>query len=470
MSRRVDSAHPSTSTTTAVGSSAERSTWWNRLPIAAAIVLLILLPLLFVSRGEKSEWNDCFVTAARHLAAREPIHSQGETYAYPPSMAFLSVGIGNLPLSWSLWTWGLVNVAATVLTFVGSWRLIGGPSLGQLDRRWAAVLALSLLLAVRWIVSPLEHQQFDMVIAACIVWGCVGIVARREVAGGLLLGVAASMKCTPLLFAPYLAWRGRWRAAVMVGVGAIALNIAPDLLLPKHAGGSYLVDWHRVFIAGVSDSAPGTWHSDITLNQSLGGLFNRLVRVGVPLELTNVEAVPLSADAARGIKYLTHCTGLLLLAATVLVGGRPLRTPAADDQPGKRDWLWAVEFSAIVSLMLLLSPMSSKAHYVVLWLPSLVIARQVLERPTTARYAVVALLAVTGTLTTKGLLGKSLGDLTLLWGLPTWHAIITLVALWEIHHAAQYENRVAPLTSEPAPARIIAKSQQRDRPQKANRK
>lgn len=470
MSRRVDSSHTPASTTAAATPAAQPSPWLARWPLVAAVALLIGVPLLFVTRGERSEWNDCFVTAAKHLAAREPIHSRGETYAYPPSMALLSVGVGNLPIHWSLWVWGLINVAATILTFVGSWRLIGGPSLGQLDRRWTAVLALGCFLAVRWGMSPLEHQQFDMVIAACIVWGCVGIVAKREVAGGLLLGVAASMKCTPLLFAPYLAWRGRWRAAVMVGVGAIALNIAPDLLWPQRAGGSYLLDWHRVFIAGVSDSAPGTWHSDITLNQSLGGLFNRLVRVGVPLELTNVDAVPISVDAALGIKYLTHCTGLLLVAATVFVGGRPFRAPAVDDQPVKRDWLWAVEFSAIVSLMLLLSPMSSKAHYVVLWLPSLVIARQLIERPTAARYGIVVLLAITGTLTTKGLLGKSLGDLTLLWGLPTWHAIITLVALWEIHHAAQFASHDPAPATEPAPSQRTAKSHQPDRRQKSGRK
>jgi hypothetical protein len=441
MSRRVDSSHPTKKTPLESQPAIERSSWLERAPLLAAVALLIALPLLFVSRGDKSEWDDCFVTAARHLAAREPIHSLGETYAYPPSMAFLSVGIGNLPLKWSLFAWGLVNVAATVLTLVGSWRLIGAPSLKQLDRRWLAVLGVSTLLAVRWVVSPLEHQQFDMVIAACIVWGCVWIVARRDLAGGLMLGVAASMKCTPLLFAPYLAWRGRWRAATMVAVGAIALNLAPDLLMPQRDGGSYVLDWHRVFIAGVSNSAPGTWHSDIALNQSLGGLFNRLVRVGFPLETSNVDAVPLSSEAMRGIKYMTHGTGLLLLAVTVLVGGRPLRAPASDDQPARRDWLWAVEFSAIVSLMLLLSPMSSKAHYVVLWLPSLVIARQLVDRPSALRYGLVALLAITGTLTTKGLIGKSIGDLTLIWGLPTWNAILTLVALWEIHHSAPKDEQ-----------------------------
>lgn len=435
MSRRVDTSHDSRSTPI----ESQTPTWLRHAPIAVGLALLIVVPLLFVSRGEKSEWNDCFVTAAHHFAVRESICNEGESYAYPPSMAFWSFGIGVLPLKWSLFVWGLVNVVATGATFVGCWRLIGGPRLNELSYRWWGVALVGGALAVRWIVSPLEHQQFDMVIAACVVWGCLKIVEQREWTGGVLVGLGASMKLTPLLFAPYLAWRGRWRAATMVALGAVAWNVLPDVVWPQRDGGSYVVDWYRVFVAEVRDSAPGTWHSDVTLNQSLGGLFNRLWRVGLPTTVADLAAVEVSPEAARGIKYLTHGTGLLLLAITALIGGRPFRAPAADANPTRRDWLWSVEFAAIMTLMLLLSPMSSKAHYVVLWLPSLVIARQYLARPTAVRGMLVTVLLITGTLTTKGLIGKSLGDLTLVWGLPTWHAILTLVALWEIHWAGQLE-------------------------------
>jgi hypothetical protein len=40
------------------------------------------------------------------------------------------------------------------------------------------------------------------------------------------------------------------------------------------------------------------------------------------------------------------------------------------------------------------------------------------------------LLIVTGPLTSKGLTGKALGDLTLAWGFPTWYALILLLGMW----------------------------------------
>ena len=405
----------------------------RRAPAALVLMLVIVLPVLFVSRGTNSEWNDCFVTAAHHMAAREAIHHTNESYAYPPSMTFVSLPIGVLPLPWSLFAWSLVNIAATIATFYYSWKLIGGPALAKASATWWGVFGLGLLLCFRWIISPLEHQQFDMVIAALITAGGWAVASGKNVRGGLLWGVAASMKCTPLLFAPYLAWRGRWLAAVLVVVAAVGMNVLPDLVVPQASGRSYVADWYRMFLKDVGSAAPGTWHSDLTLNQSLGGLFNRWARVGWPWSVENLEQTALPADAARQLKLLTYGAALLLVGATAWIGGRPFRGPQANtgETPGRQtNLIWAAEIGAVACLMLLLSPMSSKAHYVVLWLPSLLVARLAIERPSATWRVLVVLLAITGTLTTKGMVGKNLGDLTLTWGFPTFFAILMLVAMW----------------------------------------
>ena len=410
--------------------------WKTRGVVAPAVLVLLLvivLPVLFVSRDKNSEWNDCFVTAAHHMAVREAIHHTNESYAYPPSMTFVSLPIGVLPLSWSLFAWSLVNVAATVATFYYSWKLIGGPSLAKASATWWGVFGLGLLLCFRWIISPLEHQQFDMVIAALIAAGGWAIVRGKDVRGGLLWGVAASMKCTPLLFAPYLAWRGRWLAAVLVFVAAVGMNVLPDIVVPQVSGNSYLADWYRVFLRDVGGAAPGTWHSDLTLNQSLGGMFNRWARVGWPWTVENLEQTALPADAARRLKFLTYGAAPALVAATAWIGGRPFRSPQAalTGNPDRQtNLIWAAEIGAVACLMLLLSPMSSKAHYVVLWLPSLLVAKVAIERPSAIWRILVLLLAITGTLTTKGIIGKTFGDLTLTWGFPTFFAIVMLVAMW----------------------------------------
>jgi uncharacterized membrane protein YhaH (DUF805 family) len=81
--------------------------------------------------------------------------------------------------------------------------------------------------------------------------------------------------------------------------------------------------------------------------------------------------------------------------------------------------------------------MSSKAHYAVMLLPTLFIARRIIEHQTRGWLAVLAFLAVTGPLTAKGLLGKSFGDLTLAWGLPTMYVVLALLSLWRLRTSAK---------------------------------
>lgn len=422
----------------------------SRVAPAGAALLFILLPILFVSRGEHSEWNNCFVVAARHMAAHEPIHSPSGYYAYPPCMAWLSVPLALLPLPASLFLWSLVNVAAVVTSFVCCWRLMNGPSLVKLGSPWIAVYWLGFALSLRWVVSSLEHQQFDTVITALLLAGCWAIAQGRDARAGLLIGLAASMKCTPLLFAPYLVWRGRFLAALVVPAATVVFNLLPDLCFSKAEGGFYVVDWWRQFIVGMQHGAPGDWHTSIQLNQSVGGFFNRLVgmyRHGLAGDLTFV-----TFDLAdkQLIKLLTYGTDALLLLVTLCVARRPFAglapapsCPASITTARPVHPLWGVEFGMLLALMLLLSPMSGKAHYVALWLPTLLIARHYIDRPTHFRLGLVIFLLVTGTLTSKGFTGRSLGDLTLTFGLPTLNALAVLAGMWELHGAVRRAKPLA---------------------------
>jgi hypothetical protein len=92
----------------------------------------------------------------------------------------------------------------------------------------------------------------------------------------------------------------------------------------------------------------------------------------------------------------------------------------------------AVESGAIVCLMLLLSPMSSKAHYVVCLLPCFLVVRRWYETRSVGQSLFLVAIAVTGTFTMKGLLGKTAADATLFWGFPTVYCGLLLVAMWSM--------------------------------------
>ncbi len=243
------------------------------------------------------------------------------------------------------------------------------------------------------------------------------------------------MKCTPLLFAPYLLWRRKPGAALLLVGVAVGLNVLPDLLLPQADGGSYLVDWVRFVRNELGSSAPGTWRSDMLLNQSLAGFFNRLARFGLPLSTAALQAGPVAAWTIPWLRLATYGSGLLMLGISAWRLGRPWHAPqiVSRREPLPIDATrlrvgW--EASVVLCLMLLLSPMSSKAHYVVLFLPCLMLARQLVEQPSASLRVIHLLLLVCGPLTLKALTGKPLGDLTLAWGLPTFFVLVAWFGAW----------------------------------------
>jgi hypothetical protein len=406
----------------------------------AAVAFFLAMFWPFMRKGEEGEWRRCFLRAANRLQARQIIHRPDEvnTYAYPPAMAMLAVPLAKLPFRWSLGVWYLVNAAAMVGTVTCAWRLAGGPGLNHLSRPWGQVFWLGLLLASRFLVAPLENQQFDVVITAVLFAGCLALWRGHDTLAGLALGIAAAMKCTPTLFAPYLIWRGKVRAAVAMVFAAVLLNIVPDYLWPRGDGSSYLGDWVGTFLIKVARTAPGVWDSDLILNQSLSGLVNRLVQSGIPLTLSQLPSAltALPSTTVVAIRLLTYgLSGALLFVTARSFGhpgkGAPVVRNASDVTIAWHDLQTGIEASALVCLMLLLSPMSSKSHYIVLVLPCLLLARAVVEGRCDWRVWLPPL-AVFGPLTAKGLTGKALGDLMLAWGFPTWFALLLLVAMWRL--------------------------------------
>lgn len=407
-------------------------------PALAAVAFFAVMFWPFMRKGEEGEWRRCFLRAANRLQAGEIIHRPDEvnTYAYPPAMAMLAVPLAQLPFRWSLGAWYLINVAAMIGTVTCAWRLTGGPALHHLPRLGSHVFWLGLLLASRFLVAPLENQQFDVVITAILFAGCLALWRGHDTLAGIALGAAAAMKCTPLLFAPYLVWRGKARSAAVMVLVIVVLNRLPDFFWPRE-GGLYLADWVGTFLVKVARTAPGVWDSDLILNQSLCGLVNRFVQSGIPLTLSQLPSAltTLSSTTTTGIRLLTYGLTGALLFATARTFGQPGKS-AALVKPAGRTARWSelqtsIEVSAIVCLMLLLSPMSSKAHYVVLVLPCMLLARAVVEGRLDWHVWLPPLF-VFGPLTAKGVTGKALGDLMLAWGFPTWFVLVLVVGMWRL--------------------------------------
>lgn len=201
------------------------------------------------------------------------------------------------------WTFGsLLLVAALGLVAA---RALPGP----VSRRTALLagpVAISLLMLSLPVRNALHLGQTSILPVLLVLLGC--FVARGERASGVLIGIAAALQPTVLLFAVLLWLTGRRRAAVTGGTAFAACTALAWAVMP-HDSWSYWV--HHVAGAGLGDSA------DSLSNQSLHGALLRFGLAG-PLEVglfLLLAAAVCYVGLRRAVRYAND--GQLLLAVAV---------------------------------------------------------------------------------------------------------------------------------------------------------
>jgi hypothetical protein len=249
----------------------------------------------------------------------------------------------------------------------------------------------------------------------------VRLLAGRGGSAGPLIGLAAACKATPLLWCPYLLLRRRILAGVLVGVVAVGGNLLPDLVATPPGGGTWMERWVARYVLPTQrlDAPLGSWASAIIFNQSLGGTIQRLVNTepafrGGAFEIA--ERVRVSPFVLKLVSYLIFA---LMIAVSIAVPvWTSIRTAgAASGSP------LMFEFGMVMMLMLLLSPMSSKAHFVTLLLPGFCLARRAFVEGDRLIGGVVVAAALIGIVSNKDPLGAAV------YGLLLWSGAITLATL-----------------------------------------
>ncbi|MDQ0952837.1 hypothetical protein QFZ24_006760 [Streptomyces phaeochromogenes] len=170
----------------------------------------------------------------------------------------------------------------------------------------AAPVAISLLMLSLPVRNTLHLGQTSIIPVLLVLLGCFAV--RGERASGVLIGLAAALQPTVLLFAPLLWFTGRRRAAASTGI-AFAAGTALAWAAMPHDSYTYWV--HH--LAGVGLGRP----ADDLANQSLHGALLRLGLEG-PLEIglfLSLGAAVAVLGLRRAVRYARD--GQLLLAVAV---------------------------------------------------------------------------------------------------------------------------------------------------------
>jgi hypothetical protein len=389
---------------------------WYYPYFAAAIPVVIVFSIGFCHRSD-SEWDYVYVVAAHHLRQGVDIYTDGNSY--PPFAALIAVPSSFLSPSLDRLTWLAVNLACLAVMVRGAWSLAGGGRLqgpGRAPLGEHVTAGLGFLCGVGYLQNSLAHQQTDVVIGAILVVGCLVLRRSHSFGAATCFGLAAALKCTALLWAPYLVWRRRPLAALCVFVVALGVNLLPNLVSASPSGRLWVEDYVTRFLRPLAapDHVVGTWNSDVMYNQSLAGAAQRWF-AGDPADPTN------PAVLRAGVVGLEAVLCLLVLA----VCGRPFRQSIHVSNGGIP--VETAEYSIVLMLMLLLSPMSSKAHFGVLIIPGFLLARSALQTGSRLQWASLLLAVALAVMSNKDPLGEDLYTLTLWYGTAMWQTLALLV-------------------------------------------
>jgi alpha-1,2-mannosyltransferase len=265
--------------------------------------------------------------------------SPGQGVIGPPGQSVFFVPFGLLnrasPTAARV-VWYAVNLMAL---FGGAWlwgRAIadGLPEKGRNDLApmfWASLAAVALPAQTNF-----EHQNMNPLLLLLTGAGALGLVRGHESGAGAWLGLAAGLKVFPALLVAYVAWRGRWRPAIVATVVGLTLTFFPALWLGPAGSWSMFREWAAISTVGYWPVRPQ--------NQSIFAAVSRL-----------------APDAAYSIHAIASLVLIVMLAR---VGARRWRS-GSEVSGG--------ELALALGCAVLLSPIAWD-HYWVLILPLFAVA------------------------------------------------------------------------------------------------
>lgn len=384
--------------------------------VTAWIVALFLATLPIFTRTY-SEFDSVFLHYATILSAGGNIYQGGSIFLYPPWMAFVCIPFTWMPHLAARVCWGILNMLFLWVAIQSAWKASGFSRPANCPES-LRVPVLGAICSATFFLNCISHQQFDVIIAGLVLCGVLQLTREKTGLGGILLGLGAACKMTPLLFLPYLCYRGRWKAALLMAMVFSTCNLLPDVFLgPPKEGISRFGIYCQQTLAPLLDPnfVPGTWESEIIYNQSLSGLSKRwnqysLTKVNNKLE---VQQVP---------PRWSPGTGKLILIGFLM--GSVLLTLFCWDKPSWQSTpihqaKIPLESGMVLCGMLLLSPMSGLAHFGILILPALNLAWATLGKNQRCAWLFLTSALAAGIALNKDLVGSNAYNALLWIALPT---------------------------------------------------
>ena len=223
--------------------------------------------------------------------------------------------------------------------------------------------AVALMVACWWLPVILDMQEGQVNFLALVPLVAALLVVqnntvRSDISAGALIGLAAAVKVTPVIFAAYFLWKRRWIVATAAVVSlAVWLLVVPAIAFGWDQNLRWLDQWTRIMIVPYVTNGTVVY----AVSQSFGSFLLRLLSA-VPAFESNRQDLVLShsmnvAALAQPAVFQLVRGAMMAVAAVGLVWmRRPLPTLHC------RQYL--LEIGAVAAFMLWFSERTWVHHYV----------------------------------------------------------------------------------------------------------
>jgi hypothetical protein len=223
--------------------------------------------------------------------------------------------------------------------------------------------AVGLIVACWWLPVVVDMQEGQVNLLALLPLVAALFVVQRDsrssdIVAGLLIGLAASIKVTPVIFVAYFLWRRRWFVVLAAAAGVAACLLAlPALWFGWEQNLQWLKQWTAIMIVPYVASGKVVYST----TQSVGSFALRLL---TPMPAFEVHRSEVFEHGYMNIAALDeHVVQLVVRVSMLAVGLLGLwwmRRPL----PTFRSSRYVLEIGAVAAFMLWFSERTWVHHYV----------------------------------------------------------------------------------------------------------
>ena len=352
--------------------------------ITTAITFTLLPFIRFLHSGTDMDYRTWFDAGQTVVRGGELYpHTQNFPFMYPPTCALLLAAPAFFGKPALILILSSLNTLAWILCIRFSSALMSE------QRAQNAHIVVVTFIVMPFVWSSYHLGQPSLVLLALMLGAFLSLRHGRETLAGAMVALAVAIKAFPLLAIFYLVYRRYWTAAISLVIAlVILLFVLPIPFRGWHQTLNDARDWQRGMLhyeqGGIAQRpARGyTWK-----NQSIFGLANRLLRRVSVDEEPDPPAYANLADLDFRTVNIVIIASALLLGFSFVAAMPRQRAPEGD----------AREFAALLSLILIFTPLAFGYLFVWLMFPLAILLKRSLEVPASLIWLLIALALLTAT-------------------------------------------------------------------------